>query len=198
MLVDLLEDIDAVECSNCEEMWRQIAHGDVELVLLDVYFPGLNAEDDIRVLRQDHPLIGILVVSMLTDRPVIERLLHAGANGFVSKSAPPETMSAGVIEVLNGERPIYLPAANRGRPRAALENPVDGLPPRLMEVLKLICMGLSNKEIARELDLSVSTVRAHVSALFQKLGVSNRAAAASIGASSRLWTSADEVDQGGS
>lgn len=150
-----------------------------DLLVLDVFFPGLEPEAHIKDLRQKCPLMAILVISMLTERSAVDRLIRAGANGFVSKSTAPDEIEQAFVDVLNGDRPICLPARGRGRPSGGTDDPVDGLPLRQRQVLELICMGLSNKEIARDLDLSVSTVRAHVSALLQKLGVSNRAAAAS-------------------
>lgn len=167
-----------------------------DLLLLDVFFPGLEPENDIRALRRDHPLTAILLVSMLTDRPVVERLLRAGANGFVSKSASPDRLEAGIRDVMNGGRPLHLPTPVRGRPSAISDNPVLSLPRRQAEVLRMICLGLSNKEIANEIGLSVSTVRGHVSALLQKLKVPNRASAASLGVAHGALTSSDHAEDG--
>ena len=197
MLTDILPGTAISECSDGLALKAMLAREVFDLLILDVFFPALRPDADIKDFRRAYPTLAILVVSMLTERTAIERLLRSGANGFVSKSGAPELMSKGVLEVLEGERPIYLPSLGRGRPVKSGDNPVDNLPPRQMEVLRLICLGLSNKEIARDLDLSASTVRAHISAMFQKLGVSSRAAAASIGASHGLWNSSpDEGDQG--
>lgn len=173
---------------------RELAEAPADLLILDIFFPGLEPEQHIRDLRLAHPLMAILIVSMLTERGAVERLIRAGANGFVSKTTAPENMINGLREVMQGERPIYLPPAGRGRPVVSADNPVTALPPRQFEVLRLICLGLSNKEIARELDLSVSTVRAHVSALFQKLDVTNRTAAASFGINHGVLASTHEAD----
>lgn len=152
-----------------------------DLLLLDIFFPGLEPEADIQILHKQHPLMAILLVSMLSDRRAVERLLRAGANGFVSKSAPPGCMKKGLEKVMAGECPIYLPVSGYCNVARGNDNLATALPKRQLEVLRLICLGYSNKDIARELSLSISTIRAHVSALFQKLGVSNRAAAASFG-----------------
>jgi DNA-binding NarL/FixJ family response regulator len=165
-----------------------------DLVLLDIFFPGLEPLDDIRRLRAEHPLTAILLVSMLTERAAIERLLRAGANGFLSKSIEPDEMARGVTQAFNGERPVML--GSPGRNRAA--DPVMRLPARQLEVLRLICMGFSNKEIARELKLSPATIRAHISALFHKLGVSTRAAAASYGAAHAVFGSGENAKHRGS
>lgn len=186
------------EANSFAVLKRELSHAPVDLLLLDIFFPGLEPEQHIRELRRAHPLMAILIVSMLTERGAVERLIRAGANGFVSKTIDPEFMVAGLREVMQGERPIYLPPSGRGRPIASADNPVTALPQRQFEVLKLICLGLSNKEIARDLNLSVSTVRAHVSALFQKLDVTNRTAAASFGINHGVLGSGDEADHGGS
>ncbi|MAK60260.1 MAG: DNA-binding response regulator [Ponticaulis sp.] len=197
VIVDLIEGADVRECSDGQALKSALQKDDYDLLILDVFFPALEPDADVRSFRQAYPTLAILVVSMLIERTAIERLMRAGANGFVSKSAAPELMERGILEVMEGERPIYLPSPGRGRPSRSGDNPVENLPPRQMEVLRLICLGLSNKEIARELNLSASTVRAHISALFQKLGVTSRAAAASFGAANGLWASSHQGDESG-
>ena len=193
---DALGPCEVREASSHPILKRELAEKSADLLILDIFFPGLEPEQNIREMRQAHPLMAILIVSMLTERGAVERLIRAGANGFVSKTTDPSCMVSGLKEVMQGERPIYLPSASRGRPVATADNPVTALPQRQSEVLKLICLGLSNKEIARELDLSVSTVRAHVSALFQKLDVTNRTAAASFGINHGVLGSGHEADHG--
>ena len=169
------------EVASMTALHRELDRMPADLLLHDLYFPGLEPEDGIRTLRRHHPLMAILLVSMLSDRGVVERLLRAGANGFVGKSAPPECLETGLREVMEGKRPLYLPTPGRGRHVQVSDNPIPDLPPRQAEILRLICLGLSNKEIAQTLDLSLSTVRGHVSALLQKLNVPNRTSAASYG-----------------
>ena len=190
-----LGDVRLREAGSASALKRELATAPADLLVLDVFFPGLEPESDLKEIRAAYPLMAVLVVSMLTERGAVERLMRAGANGFVSKRSPPECMLRGIREVMEGERPVYLPAAGPGRPSAVADNPVHALPPRQSDVLKLICLGLSNKEIAKEMDLSVSTVRAHVSALFQKLGVTNRTAAATFGINHDVLGSTHEADE---
>lgn len=191
---DSLGTVQFSEVGTAAAMFAELEKQAPDLLVLDVFFPGLEPEAHIQMLRAQYPLMAILIISMLTERSAVERLVRAGANGFVSKSIPPDDIKRAFQEVLEGERPVYLPQRGRGRPSGGSDDPIDGLPLRQRQVLELICMGLSNKEIARDLDLSVSTVRAHVSALLQKLGVSNRAAAASYGAAHAVLSSTDQAE----
>jgi DNA-binding NarL/FixJ family response regulator len=175
---------------------KHLADASADLLVLDVFFPGLEPEADVKQLRRDHPLMAILIVSMLTEKGAIERLLRAGANGFVGKSSEPDSLAKGLNEVMAGDRPVYLPRPGRGRRIASADNPVAALPPRQIQILRLICLGLSNKEIAAELNLSVSTVRHHVSALLQKLKVANRASAASYGVAQGVLASTEHAENG--
>lgn len=195
-MMNVWQQADIREAGSLSALRKQLVQRPADLITLDIFFPGLEPEEDIKSLRTDYPLMAILVVSMLTERGAVERLIRAGANGFVSKSAPPESMTLGLEEVMAGERPIHLPQTGRGRPTSSADNPVDALPPRQKETLRLICLGMSNKEIARELGLSVSTIRAHVSALFQKLDVTNRTAAATYGINHGVLASSNKGDHG--
>ncbi len=197
ILTDVFEDTEIREAGHMEQLAEHLASCSADLLLLDIFFPGFEPEDDIRQLRREHPLMAILMVSMLTDHGAVERLLRAGANGFISKTTSPDNLEKGIREVVAGERPVYLPAPKRGRPSQVSGDPVADLPRRQLEVLRLICMGLSNKEIARELQLSISTIRAHISALFRKLDVTNRAAASSYGTRFGVLDSTNKTDNGG-
>ncbi len=196
ILCDDFEHAQVHEAADRAKLRQILSKTPADLLLLDIFFPGLEPEADIQILRKQYPLMAILLVSMLSERRAVERLLRAGANGFVSKSAPPECMQQGLAKVMAGERPIYLPVSGYCNIARGDDNLATTLPKRQLEVLRLICKGHSNKEIARELSLSTSTIRAHVSALFQKLGVSNRAAAASFGTVHGVLDSCDGTQNG--
>ncbi|WP_299085259.1 response regulator transcription factor [uncultured Paraglaciecola sp.] len=179
---DVFGDVNIRQAGQMDGLRKHLKTDPADLLLLDIFFPGLEPEEMIKELRHAYPLMAILVVSMLIDTAAVERLLRAGANGFVSKTAPPKSLQNGLNEVMDGGRPVYLPQTGHAQAATSGDSVVKDLPKRQKEVLHLICLGLSNKEIARELHLSASTVRAHISALFRKLDVANRAAAASYGA----------------
>lgn len=152
------------------------------LLLIDIFFPGMDAEDGISELRRTHPFMGIMIISMLTKPGAIGRLFRAGADGFVSKTAPSGSLASALKELMSGNQPVYLPDSGEEETASLPKgNMVDSLPPRQAQVFHYVCLGMTNKDIAKELGLSHCTVRAHVSALFAKLGVSNRTELASYG-----------------
>ncbi len=191
----VLGEVNLREAGTAALLKKQLDGAPADLLILDIFFPGLDPENDLKFFRATYSLMAILVVSMMSERSAVERLLRAGANGFVCKRCEPELMISSIRDVMDGKRPVCLPQTGPGRPTTSADNPVSGLPPRQKDVLRLICFGLSNKQIARELDLSESTVRAHVSAVFQKLGVTNRTAAATLGVSQGALASPHQADQ---
>ncbi|WP_316859801.1 response regulator transcription factor [uncultured Cohaesibacter sp.] len=155
-----------------------------DLIISDLLFPGFDYVRDLKRLRQTFSLCPIIAVSMMNDPLEVDHIMALGVNGFVSKSVPSDQMLEAVVSVMQGQIEVRIsedemPQTVAGKTRAAIEE----LTPRQIEILKLLRHGLSNKEIARELDLSPFTVRSHVSALMKNLGVSNRAAASAIAAS---------------
>ncbi len=193
---DLFDGVEVRETGDMKGLGRILRQAPADLLLLDVFFPGLEPEIGIMEIRRNNPLMAILIVSMLTGQAAIERLMRAGANGFISKSSAPDCIKRGLRQVMDGERVIYFPSPECAKRAQQGSGLIDGLPPRQMQVLRLICLGFSNKEIARDLKISLSTVRAHISALFQKLDVSNRAAAASYGSLYGILDLADQAEDG--
>ncbi|WP_164860804.1 response regulator [Parasedimentitalea marina] len=150
------------------------------LLILDLVFPGFDGANSVGHLRQKCSQSAIIVVSMNEDPKIARSMLAAGANGYISKSVLPEQIQKAIADVLDGEVVMLLEA----QPENDLEKPdvTLGLSPRHIDLLVRLGQGKSNKEIARELDISPFTVRAHMSALFKKLDVSTRASAAAIAA----------------
>ncbi|MGJ8527254.1 response regulator [Maritalea sp.] len=150
------------------------------LMLLDLVFPGFNGAASIRELRKAYPQTALVVVSMTDDAQVAEQMMAAGANGFISKSIPPDQMVQAISQIVEGEVVVCLDSASDEAIDAL--NPMDGLPQRHIDVLIRLGQGKTNKEIARELAISPFTVRAHISALFKSLGVNTRSAASALAA----------------
>jgi len=156
------------------------ADPDIDLVLLDLHMPGSQGLSGLATLRGQHPGVAVLVVSAHDEPRTVRRALDHGAAGFIPKSASPHDIAQAIGSVLDCG--TWLPA-DLARSIAALPaDPADvDLAARLARlteqqyrVLALLGQGLLNKQIADRLTIQERTVKAHVTAIFEKLGVRNR------------------------
>ena len=147
----------------------------LDVVLLDIKLPGLNGVDGIALLKRKWPQVPVLVLSS-QDKPETVRLaLARGATGFISKAETADNIIALLNRILRGEVSAPLAQAGCG---GDIPGVLLHLTPRQCEVLDLLCQGMSNKLIARQLKLSENTVRGHVQAILGFLQVSSRSEAA--------------------
>jgi DNA-binding NarL/FixJ family response regulator len=187
-LLKLLELIPAVvvvgEAASGDEAVQQAHALQPDVVLMDLQMPGLNGIDATRLLRETSPHIGVVVLTMSDDDESVFAALRAGARGYLLKGADRAQIARAVEVVVNGEAMFSAGIAQRlvhyftGLPAAGPAGPAfPQLSEREREVLDLISRGHSNAVIAERLVLSPKTVRNHVSHVFAKLQVADRAQA---------------------
>lgn len=148
-----------------------------DLVMLDLSMPGYDGEAVMRDVRALGPSCRILVLTSSVDPATVRRVVRAGADGYQLKDSPPVSLVVAARSVLRGESPID------ARVTRSLLGVVEGggvpeLTERERDVLRLVCLGLANKQIAVRLGIGVSTVKTHLSSVFQQIGVTDRTSAA--------------------
>lgn len=156
------------------------AHPDTDLVLLDLHMPGSHGLMGLATLRAEHPGVAVVMISAHDDPATIRRALAYGAAGYLTKRADLAELQAGLRAVLGCEE--WLPPALRPAVAAVTADPEDdataarlaALSPQQFKVLVRVAEGRLNKQIADELGIQERTVKAHMSAIFEKLGVRNR------------------------
>jgi DNA-binding NarL/FixJ family response regulator len=154
------------------------------VVLMDLQMAGVDGVDATRLLQEEEHVPQVLVLTSFSDRERIVAALDAGAVGYLLKDADPDEVIAGVRAVGRGESPLHPKAARElllARTDVSAAASPGGQPkltPREVEVLRLVRSGLANKQIARRLDISERTVKAHLTSAFQRIGVVDRTQAA--------------------
>src|SRR5260370_162172 len=171
----LIEHAEIAEAGTFEEVPKLLDKvGEVDLVLLDLAMPGVRGFSGLMYLRAQYPSVPVVVVSANDDPAVIRRCMDLGTSGFIPKTLGIEAMRTAIMRVLGGG--IWTP------PDVDLDTGVDAetadlmarltsLTPQQVRVLMMLSEGLLNKQIAYELSVSEATVKAHVSAILQKLRV---------------------------
>lgn len=172
------------EASSGDEVIAKAAELLPDVILMDIQMPGMNGIEATRRILAAHPHIGIIVLTMYEDDDSVFAAMRAGARGYVLKGADQAELIRGIQAVATGEALFSPTIAKRLitffstlRPDTAAQVVFPELTEREREVLTLIAQGLNNAEIAQRLFLSGKTVRNHVSNIFSKLQVADRAQA---------------------
>ena len=174
----LLQQADIVEAGTFDEAAELIERGgDVDLVLLDLTMPGARGFSGLMYLRAQYPSVPVIVVSANDDPAAIRRCMEFGASGFIPKTVGVDSMRTAISRVLKGG--VWTPpdvdlTTGADAETAELMSRMATLTPQQVRVLMMLSEGLLNKQIAFQLSVSEATVKAHVSAILQKLGVESR------------------------
>jgi DNA-binding NarL/FixJ family response regulator len=150
---------------------------EVDLILLDLTMPGISGFSGLIYLRAQYPAIPVVVVSASDDVETIRRSVDFGASGFIPKRFGVDTLRDAIMKVMDGD--VWIPSdvdlSSVADPEMTrLRDRLVTLTPQQVRVLMMLSQGLLNKQIAYELGVSEATIKAHVSAILQKLGVESR------------------------
>lgn len=179
---------DIIEVGDFEAAWAAAARAP-DLIISDLTMPGAEPADGIRRLRQLAPNTPILVVTANQDEALLLAMFDLGVAGFVPKTSRTAIIAAAISLVLSGGTyipPSLLDLVSRGENAKPPVPRQQRLTPRQIDVLRLIASGRSSKEIARSLDLSPATVKAHAAAAMSALGAANRTEAVVIASAATL------------
>jgi DNA-binding NarL/FixJ family response regulator len=154
----------------------------IDLLLLDLSMPGTQGFEGLLALRRQRPRLPVVVVSGLEDSRIVAEALACGVAGFIPKSVRKPELASAIRDVMNGMvfvpdwyAPGAAPAANEGSGVAAR---LKTLTPQQLRVLEMLRQGKLNKQIAHELSVGETTVKAHITEIFRKLNVHSRTMAA--------------------
>jgi len=173
-------DFDVVgEAADGEEAVGRVDELEPDVVLMDLRMPGVDGVNATKRIRARHPGVQVLVLTTYDTDEDIVRAVEAGAVGYLLKDSPREELFRGVHAAARGESLLAAAVASRlmGRMRTP---PGQSLSPRELEVLALVADGRPNKDIARTLYISETTVKTHLAHIFTKLGVDDRTAAVTV------------------
>lgn len=158
---------------------------DIELVLIDLRLPGMDGFAALRLYGERFPAVARVVVSGDDDPVLVQRAFAAGASGFIPKSLAVDDVAGAIRQIMRGE--LFVPPSQAQGTTSAGDT--KSLTLRQIEVLRLLGEGYTNKEIARTLDITERTAKAHLAAIFEALNAENRTQAV-IAAQRAGWISA--------
>jgi DNA-binding NarL/FixJ family response regulator len=161
---------------------------EIDLALVDVRMPDLDGLELLRAMKGDHPELPVIMLSTYDNAPYVKRALADGASGYLLKDATPEDLSQAINVAMSGSGNVLSPRVIQNlfeeHEASGREHGANGrrgeynLTQREHDILELLAEGRANREIAGRLYLSEKTVKAHLAAIFRKLGVTNRTQAA--------------------
>lgn len=172
-------DSDVVQAEDMQSLQQAIVqHPDSDLILLDLDMPGSHGFSGLAFISGHYPETPVIIVSANEQANIIHRAIEHGAAGFLPKSSSPELIGAAINQVLMGELwiPAGLPPAStcQDDPQTKIAEIISSFTPQQYRVASMLTDGLLNKQIAYAMSVTEATVKAHLTAIFRKLGVHSR------------------------
>lgn len=169
------EDFEVVDTTNSgAHVLPLVSRHAPDLVLMDVHMPGMDGLSALDLIRERHPNVKVVLISAADDRQQIETALRRGAVGYLVKSINPADVPSALRQAFEGTAFSIIGSGGSVEEEVSRQT---GLTDRELTILKAVARGLSNKQISQELWVTEQTVKFHVSNVYRKLGVTNRAGA---------------------
>ena len=188
LVATCVEGAEVTEAGSADEAVEMLSKEPHDVALVDIRMPGRDGLELLREIRSSWPSLPVIMLSSYDNGEYVKAALAEGAAGYLLKDTTPEDLAQAILVALSGAGNVLSPRAVRNlfegpslaNEASSGESPIPdaGLTRRELDVLQLLALGHSNREIARQLFVSEKTVKAHLAAVFRKLGVSNRTQAA--------------------
>ena len=166
------------ESADLDSTLAALSQNDSDLLFLDLNMPGSQDLFGLMAIREQYPTVAVVIVSASESKDLIHRALQLGASGFIPKSSSTEELHLAIEKIMQGD--VYLPdhiddsVQHLSEKEKELVDKISLLTPQQYRVLCHLKEGWLNKQIAYEMHITEATVKAHITAIFKKLGVNNR------------------------
>lgn len=182
-LLELDGDIEVIaEAENGEDCLNKLITVNPDVLLLDINMPKKNGLEVLKTLKNNKSKVKVLILTVHNEIEYLMKAVDIGINGYILKDSESAELKKAIIAVANGEnyiQPSLIPALNSKMiEKSRDKGKIESLTKRELEVLKLLAVGMYNKEVAEKLNISERTVKNHVSNIFKKLEVTDRTQAA--------------------
>ena len=183
----IVDSMDGIQTSgiweNAEDGLKAIDKGPPDVVLMDISLPGMDGITATAKLKEKHPDVEVIMLTVYDDNDKIFDALKAGASGYLLKQASPDELCRAIFDVNAGGAPMSAEIARLvvgafHRPASNKNTEAFNLTKRETEIVQLVAKGLANKEVAADLTIGVETVRVHLKHIYEKLHVRSRTEAA--------------------